>query len=253
MTDARFAILTNGRQFHFFTDIDETNKMDRRPFFVFDLEAHDEADTVELAKFHRDLFNVEEIAATAARLKYVSVAVAWLKGQMQSLEDEFVKLVGRQIHDGMLTWPVIDTLRGAVRGAFAEIIRDHIRERLDVAFPSQTPSPARDAAPSPEPAVSSGDIETTEEELMAFMVVQAIGAEIIAPERITIRDAKSYCVVFVDDTNRKPVCRFHFNAKSVKYVGLFDEAKTEARHMIESVTDLYAMRDDLHAAIRRYM
>ena len=57
----------------------------------------------------------------------------------------------------------------------------------------------------------------------------------------------------MDDNNRKPVCRFHFNAKSVKYVGLFDDAKTEARHMIESVTDLYAIRDDLHAAIRRYM
>ena len=150
---------------------------------------------MDLADTVRDLAQRSRRAAATAQTEEATKTAVIMPFIRALGFDVFVKLVGRQIHDGMLTWPVIDTLRGAVRGAFAEIIRDHIRdhirERLDIAFPSQTPSPARNAAPSPEPAVSSGDIETTEEELMAFMVVQAIGAEIIAPERITIRDAKS--------------------------------------------------------------
>src|SRR5690606_38447912 len=42
VTDARIAVLTNGRELWFFSDIDEPNKMDKRPFFKFGLSAYDE-------------------------------------------------------------------------------------------------------------------------------------------------------------------------------------------------------------------
>src|SRR5690554_3263597 len=36
-TKAKFAILTNGIEYKFFTDLVEPNKMDEKPFFVFDI------------------------------------------------------------------------------------------------------------------------------------------------------------------------------------------------------------------------
>ena len=43
VTKARFAILTNGREFRFFSDLEEDNKLDKKPFFTFDLLDHSQA------------------------------------------------------------------------------------------------------------------------------------------------------------------------------------------------------------------
>ena len=48
-------------------------------------------------------------------------------------------------------------------------------------------------------------IETTTEELEGFQIIRAIGAELVDPERIAIRDAKSYCAILLDDNNRRPM------------------------------------------------
>jgi hypothetical protein len=55
-----------------------------------------------------------------------------------------------------------------------------------------------------------------------------------------------------DDNNRRPICRLHFN-RSKKYLGLFDEAKNETRHVLEQVSDLYKFTDRLRAAALRYL
>ena len=37
-TNSKFAILTNGKEYRFFTDLDEPNKMDSTPFLTVDIE-----------------------------------------------------------------------------------------------------------------------------------------------------------------------------------------------------------------------
>lgn len=37
VTEARFAVLTNGVQFWFYSDLDLPNRMDAKPFFIFDM------------------------------------------------------------------------------------------------------------------------------------------------------------------------------------------------------------------------
>jgi predicted type IV restriction endonuclease len=48
----------------------------------------------------------------------------------------------------------------------------------------------------------------------------------------------------MDDNNRKPNCRLHFNA-SQKYIGLFDKNKIETRHPVNEVTDIYQFSKEL--------
>lgn len=48
----------------------------------------------------------------------------------------------------------------------------------------------------------------------------------------------------LDDNNRKPICRLHFN-RTQKYIGIFDEEKNETRHPISSVDDIYEYSDHL--------
>jgi hypothetical protein len=251
VTEAKLAILTNGREIWFFSDVDEPNKMDKKPFFTFDLQLHDDAQVAELAKFQKDQFSMEAILASATNLKYIVAAAAYLKKQLANPDDEFVKMVGRQIYGGMLTKSVVEQLKSAVQSSLDEVIRNRIQDKLNVAF---RPDPVVQDAPvvAIQELPDDRDIHTTEEEMMAFMMVKAIAARYIDVSRITIRDSRSYCSVFVDDNNRRPVCRFYFNGKSVKHLGLFDAAKVEEKQQISALNDVFKFSDKIEAAVKAY-
>lgn len=252
VTDARLAILTNGREIWFFSDVDEPNKMDKKPFFTFDLQSHDEAQALEFTRFQKDGFQIESILEAASNLKYTTAAANFLKKQITKPDEEFVRLVGKQIYDGMLTKAVIEMLRPAIQASLDEVIRDRIQDKLNVAFrpePAAVESPQGKAADAGEPA---SDIVTTDEEIQAFMIVRAISAKVVDLERVTMRDAKSYCSVFVDDNNRKPICRFYFNAKNSKSLGIFDAHKVETRHVIGNLKEIYQFSAAIEDAVKAH-
>lgn len=60
-TSAKFAILTNGIRYRFFTDLEDQNKMDVLPFLDFNLLSIKEGQVEELKKFQKDNFNVAKI------------------------------------------------------------------------------------------------------------------------------------------------------------------------------------------------
>ena len=66
------------------------------------------------------------------------------------------------------------------------------------------------------------------------------------------RDAKSYFAVLLDDNNRKPIARLHFNGKKQKYLGLFDAAKVETKHAIESLDEIYSHADAIRESVKAY-
>ena len=126
-----------------------------------------------------------------------------------------------------------------------------IQDKLNVAFrpESALAEPiAKDLVEIP----TSSDIITTDDEIQAFMNVRAIAAKVVDSDRITLRDAKSYCSVFVDDNNRKPVCRFYFNAKNSKSLGVFDEQKVETKITLERIADIYKFSKQIEDAIQAF-
>lgn len=250
VTDAKLAILTNGREAWFFSDIDDQNKMDKKPFFKFDFQSFNADDIDELSRFQKDIFSIESILEAASALKYTSKAANYLKSQLLDPEDEFIKAVGRKIHDGTLTKAVIEQLRPAIQSALDLIIRDRIQDKLSITFRTDSKSDEVEGK-SVEQALDS-DIVTTEEEIQAFMIVRAIAARNIPIERVTMRDAKTYCSVFVDDNNRKPLVRFYFNAKSKNVLGIFDAEKSEQKFEIESIDRIYDYADQIAATAATY-
>ena len=114
--------------------------------------------------------------------------------------------------------------------------------------PSAFPQERLEALPD---ASRLDGIETTEDELAAFHIIRAIAAEYVDVDRITMRDAKSYCAILFEDNSRKPICRLHF-MKTKMAVTIFDPA-AETREEIEKVSDLYSLRQSLGAAVRRHL
>lgn len=248
VTEARLAVLTNGKEVWFFSDTESPNKMDGKPFFTFDLQRPDKQKTFQLAKFQKENFQIESILETASALKYSRDAAEFLKRQLLNPDDDFVKLVGRAIHEGSVTKSVMEQLRPAIQSALDEIIRDRIQDKLSITLRGD-PVPALKVETAREEDEES---VTTEEEVEAFMIVRAIAARIVPVSRVVMRDAKSYCAIIMDDSNRNPICRLHFNSSKVKYIGLFDDQKVETRNRIETPADIYKFSEALEAAVRRY-
>ena len=67
-TKAKFGILTNGIIYRFYTDLDEPNKMDDRPFLEFNLLDVREPLVAELKKFQKNTFDVDMIMTTASEV-----------------------------------------------------------------------------------------------------------------------------------------------------------------------------------------
>lgn len=64
------------------------------------------------------------------------------------------------------------------------------------------------------------------------------------------RDQQSYFGILLDDNNRKPIGRLHFNGKK-KYVSFFDTDKEE-KVEIESNNQLYEYASRLISAVDKY-
>ncbi len=57
--------------------------------------------------------------------------------------------------------------------------------------------------------------------MQAYYVVRSIVRQHMDVQRIGYRDTQSYMGILMDDNNRKPVCRLHFNSKK-KSLTFFD-------------------------------
>jgi predicted type IV restriction endonuclease len=249
VTKARIAILTNGVQYYFFSDLEESNKMDAKPFLELNLNDPRINALEEVKKLAKEDFNLEEILSTASELKYNSAIKKILSAQYDLPDEEFVRFFFTRTNSGnKFTSAAKEQFTPIVTKAFQQFINERISDRLRSALQSEIKPVVEEEKIVPED--SSSGIVTTEEELEGFRIVQAIIAKIISPDRVIHRDTKTYMGILLDDNNRKPICRLWFNSKQ-KYLGIFD-SKNEDRIAIEKVTDIYKYSDQLITTVQGY-
>ncbi|HAS1952052.1 TPA: restriction endonuclease [Enterobacter asburiae] len=255
VTNARISILTNGQNYKFFTDLDAPNKMDEKPFLEVDLLDIDENIMPELKKLTKSSFDLESIINAAGELKYVSQIKKILHSQLNNPEDDFVKFFASRVYDGILTQKVRESFFNLTKKAASQYINDQVNERLKSAITGITPAiidtPNESSQIEEDEHKDESDVVTTLEELEGYHIVKAITRAVLEAPRITHRDTKSYFGILVDDNNRKPLCRLHFN-RTQKYIGLFDIEKNETRHPITTVDDIYSFADILKATAALY-
>jgi hypothetical protein len=257
VTSARISILTNGRFYRFYTDLDAPNKMDDKPFLELDLLDLDEHALPELEKLTKSAFDVDSIISAAGELKYVGQIKREIAAQFTKPDDEFIKFFAARVYEGIITQKVREQFAVLTRKAAAQFLGDQVNDRLKSAIsgpiqPTFAMAPV-DSNPASETVEETEDdrVQTTLEELEGFHVVKAIVRSVIDAKRIVHRDTQSYFGILLDDNNRKPICRLHFN-RSQKYIGIFDHEKNETRHAIDSVDDIYSFSDQLKGVISHY-
>ncbi len=253
VTDARFAILTNGTEYQFYTDIEAPNKMDEKPFLEFSMLSLDSRTIEEIRKFSKAAFDLEKILSTASELKYRKQIQLLFAKELDTPSEDFVRHFAKQVYGGAFTSTVKSQFTFLVGDAFREFIKDRVAQRIQSAIDGNLSSP-EPVLPVPRTATQAepdGEVVTTEEELEAFHIVRAILAKHVQPARVVMRDTKSYCGVLLDDNNRKPICRLRFNY-SQKYIGLFDADKNEEKFPLNVPLDIFKFEDRLIEALAYY-
>lgn len=244
---ARIGILTDGSTYLFFSDLEQQNIMDSRPFMKIDFENFNDRLLPELQKLTKDMWDLDSALSSANTLKYVGEVKRLFETESTNPSEDFVKYFASRIYDGMVTARVREQFHPIVKRAIQEHINDMINSRLESAKVDNAP---KKDEPKSVPNENEGvGIETTEDETMAFLIIQAILRQTVSPSRIFIRDAKSYCAILLDDNNRKSICRLYFNAKK-KQICIFDANKTEEKIPIESIDDIFNCADKIIAVTR---
>lgn len=245
VSKAKFGLLTNGLTYRFYSDLVESNKMDEKPFLEFNISEIKDNQIEELKKFHKSYFDVDSIVNTASELKYSNELKALLSKELNNPSPEFVKHFAKQIYPSIVTAKVLEQFTNYTKKSAQNLISDLITERLNSALNSEKETSAKqDLANIPVANDNVSKIETTEQELEAFMIVKSILRQKYEVKRIAYRDAQTYFAIMLDDNNRKTICRLYLNGNK-KFFATLDENKKESKTEIESLDNIYDFSDKL--------
>jgi len=255
VTSARVGILTNGVVYRFFSDLEEPNRMDERPFFEVSMLDLKDAHIHEIAKMSKEQFDLDGVLSTAHDLKALGLVRAVIESQIEAPDEDFVRFCFQKANPSCrFVASAREAYTPIVKKAFSNVISDRVTHRLRSALESSNtpPQPKEDVAePDGTPANSDG-IVTLDEEIEAYRIVKAIVCSIVSPERVAYRDAKSYFSVLLDDNNRKTICRLNLH-KSNWTVTTFDDARQEHRHPIQQLDELYRHADTLRKTVEGFL
>ncbi|WP_146549047.1 type I restriction endonuclease [Rummeliibacillus suwonensis] len=233
-TSAKFGILTNGVEYKFFTDLEESNKMDATPFFTFNILDLRDSQIIEIAKFRKENFDIDSITSTASELKYLGALKHYLKEQFEEPDDDFVKYLVNQIYDGVKTKSTLEKFTPIIKKGLTQIITERVNDKLNAALKSTADNKVQIPIETEEKAIPDIDdsIITTEEELEVYSIVKVALREEVPSERIFYRDNKSYFNILLDDNIRKWIMRVFFE-KNRNFIVLNDSTVDKERTTID--------------------
>lgn len=251
-TEASFGIITNGIIYRFYTDLEEKNKMDKKPFFEINLLDIKDSFVDDLKRFCKSTFNLEETLTAAAELKYTREIKKILSEQLTNPSEDFIRFFATQVYSGKFTQNVKQQFTDLTKRAFNHFINDRINERLKSALaediPTATPVQVEDDDMQDKTDVK---VVTTQEELEAFYAIKSVLSGVIDLKRVVHRDTQSYFGILLDNSNRKPIARLYFNS-SRKRIAVLDSEKKEELIDIESIDEIFKYKDKIIASALKF-
>lgn len=251
VTSAKFGILTNGIEYRFYTDLEETNKMDKKPFLTFSLLDLKDNIIPEIKKFKKEKFNVDEILTIAEELKYSNNILSILNSEFNNPSDDFIKYILSYVYDGLKTQTIVEKFKPIVKRTFSNFVNELINEKLKTAFDNNAPKIEINNISSDEIAITTSDnkIITTDEELESYYIIKGILSEFTDSKKLVFKDTEAYFGILYDNNVRKWICRLYLSDNRKAIVFPEDNSKI----YLESLEDIYKYKDKLISSCKRFL
>lgn len=238
-TPAKFAILTNGTVYKFYTDLEEQNKMDKDPFMEFDISDLSDKQITQIEKFHKKYLDMEEILNAASVLKYNNLFKKSIAQQLSNPSNDFVKIFIQPFYKGAKTQSVIEKFKPILKNSFQEYINEIASEKIKYIIDNTST------------AVNDRRI-TTDEEWEAINLIKEILKDVIKPADISHKQTESYLAILYKNNTRKWICRI--NLYSAQKTIIFpDENKKEQKYPVNSIDDINNFAENIISSAKRHL
>ncbi|CAM5213669.1 hypothetical protein CDEF62S_05608 [Castellaniella defragrans] len=186
------AAITNGREWRFFTDLDNRNIMDSDPFLVVDF-ANGSADIAEqLERFHYNQLEPDALRALAEENVYLHALKDAITTALRECDLDFVKyLATRAGLQRTMTSRFLESIQPIVKQAVAQAISGMVATSLSAPDVAATISVPADSEPSDDAAIvdpQNPKIITTTDEQNLYRIC----CDILPDEELQMRDTESY-------------------------------------------------------------
>lgn len=212
LRSAKVAIVTNGVEYVFFTDLRHENMMDDDPFFCFNILTYDQKQVENLKFFHRDNFDAFVIKRHAEEMVYLSGMTQLMDSLLRSPSDEFIRFLISQLSnigsryavESKITSKIVEKFRPIVKksiqGSLVELMTQSISKEMgqsnEVSSATQLIEEIEEIQDDLEQSSKDQKVETTAEELEAFEKIKAIVARSTTCNlEIKYKDVVSYFAV----------------------------------------------------------
>lgn len=230
--EVAIAAVTNGREWRFFTDLDDKNLMDGEPFLTVDFGRLDESLIGRLYRFRHDEFQPDALRTLAEESVFLNAFTVVISRSLREPDAEFVRYVAsRSSIQRQLNARFIEAIAPIVRQAITKAVSDMVVTGL-AAKPDPAPEPV---APENEAVAHHADsvdpvnprIVTTYAERRLLEVVMGIlgeGAEVAG------KDTESYFAVLYQGKANRWLLRYQADGKAPRVlpcVPMTEERKRE--------------------------
>lgn len=176
---------------------------------------------------------------------------AILSEQSENPSEDFVRFLLNGVYEGQKNQRVIEKFTPLVKKAFSSYVNEIVNSKISSALTKESddePAADEEVAITAEPETK---IHTTDDEMESLYIIRGILAGTVPVEDIIHRDTESYFGILYKNNNRKPICRLNLDRKN-KQLFIPDENKKFAKHIIESLNDIYQYKDALISVVKRY-
>lgn len=220
-TEVKLAILTNGVEYRFFTDLNANNVMDDTPFLKINLLELKDSDIENLNKLRKENFDKDSLITYAEELVYTSTLNESLRKLFSNPSDDFVRFIVKDFSETRITSNVIDRFRPLVKKAISNAVLEIVSKGLYQEEASATRKEENINNDDTIKEISDENqteekpqkgIITTENELKGFDIVK----EILKKNNrdisdVNYKDTTNYFSIYLRNTTRW-IIRFNLDA-----------------------------------------
>lgn len=205
------AAITNGREWRFFTDLENRNIMDRDPFLTVNFESGNSDAAEQLERFHYDRLEPNALRALAEENVYLHSFKDAITSALRECDIDFVRYVAtRAGTQRTMTGRFLESIQPLVKQAVAQSISTMVATSLSTPEPPQQVVPIEPVQASPLDAdvpiidPDNPKIITTAEERSLFKVC----CDILPNEDLQSRDTETYFSVVLGGKSTRWLFRF---------------------------------------------
>lgn len=199
--NSKIAVLTNGIEYRFYSDVLEPNVIDGKPFFIFNLSKYIDKDLDTLIKFDKRYILIKEIIQTAQECVFIEDFESALFKELIAPTKDLLKIIHRNMN-------------------FKTKFNEDTQVKMISLINSSLLKSLYDKKVIAEANSNSLGVVTTELEIQAYHTIRTllIQDKKIPNERLGYKDFKGFFNIGIDDNSKKVICKLVFSDSKMKMI-----------------------------------